>query len=372
MKDQENSNGSNKRPYVSVIIIAHDRKQYILQAIKSALNQTLDRSLYEIIVVKNFSDDEIDSFIEDNNIVNILTDLVPLGAKIALGVEKARGEVVSLLDDDDLFYSNKLEIIYNKFRNDIGLGYYHHNFSPLYENPGSGKFEFYQLQSKVALRNEVEKKRANPSIFGALYGNVSSISIRRSLLIERLPQIKGGTQGLDGVLFLISFSSSYSIVHEPIVLTFYRIHGSNMSSYFRKSWENFSEFSNYVKNNEWPKKESDGAFLIIQKFRNDLKSFKNLSLYFNYVYYLVRYSYELYQSNAVEIQGIGFYCRVLYYNAKMLPHFVRNRPLRCRYIIDSVIHLPSIILIILFGRNTAREIMIRLRYSVEFKRRGGQ
>ena len=41
----------NKLPYISVIITAYNRKEFLLNAIKSALNQTLDKKYYEIIVI---------------------------------------------------------------------------------------------------------------------------------------------------------------------------------------------------------------------------------------------------------------------------------------------------------------------------------
>jgi glycosyltransferase involved in cell wall biosynthesis len=37
---------------VSVIVIAHTRRDFILEAVNSALNQTLRPEMYEVIVVK--------------------------------------------------------------------------------------------------------------------------------------------------------------------------------------------------------------------------------------------------------------------------------------------------------------------------------
>jgi glycosyltransferase involved in cell wall biosynthesis len=54
---------------ISVIIIAYNRKIFLKDAIKSVLNQSLDRNLYEIIIVKNFNDKDIDDFIDPNGIV---------------------------------------------------------------------------------------------------------------------------------------------------------------------------------------------------------------------------------------------------------------------------------------------------------------
>ena len=46
----------NELPYISVIITAYNRKDFLFNAIKSVVNQTLDKKYYEIIVIKNFED----------------------------------------------------------------------------------------------------------------------------------------------------------------------------------------------------------------------------------------------------------------------------------------------------------------------------
>jgi len=43
-------------PFISVIIVAHNRREFLLEAVNSALHQTLPKDEYEIIVVKNFSE----------------------------------------------------------------------------------------------------------------------------------------------------------------------------------------------------------------------------------------------------------------------------------------------------------------------------
>ena len=60
-------------PFISVIILAYTRKDFLFDAIKSAINQTLNRNLYEIIVIKNFQDETIDDFIRDNGITSVLS-----------------------------------------------------------------------------------------------------------------------------------------------------------------------------------------------------------------------------------------------------------------------------------------------------------
>jgi Glycosyl transferase family 2. len=60
--------------FISVIITAYNRKEFLLDAIKSALKQTLPKDKYEIIVIKNFKDNLIDDFINENNIKSILME----------------------------------------------------------------------------------------------------------------------------------------------------------------------------------------------------------------------------------------------------------------------------------------------------------
>ncbi len=57
----------SKLPYISVIITAYNRKEFLLNAIKSAVNQTVNKRHYEIIVIKNFKEKTVDEFIDNHN-----------------------------------------------------------------------------------------------------------------------------------------------------------------------------------------------------------------------------------------------------------------------------------------------------------------
>jgi len=58
-------------PYISVVVTAYDRKKYLLGAVQSALNQTISKDLYEVIVVKNFRDETIDRQLEEWRVINL-------------------------------------------------------------------------------------------------------------------------------------------------------------------------------------------------------------------------------------------------------------------------------------------------------------
>ncbi|MGC8615393.1 MAG: glycosyltransferase family 2 protein, partial [Thermoprotei archaeon] len=88
-------------PYISIIVTAYNRKKYLLSAVKSVLDQTLPRDHYEVIVIKNFRDDFIDSKLKEWGVTNLYSESVGLGAKIYEALQVARGDVISFLDDDD-------------------------------------------------------------------------------------------------------------------------------------------------------------------------------------------------------------------------------------------------------------------------------
>lgn len=143
--------------YISVIITAYTRKQFLLNAIKSVLNQTLDRKYYEIIVVKNFRDDVIDTFIEENKIKNVLSYQKTLGGKLAQAIHYANGTIISMLEDDDMFFENKLQVVYNLFKNNENLVYFHNLPRFIDENKniidGVGKAASFNL-SCISIRKD--------------------------------------------------------------------------------------------------------------------------------------------------------------------------------------------------------------------------
>ena len=52
-------------PYISVIVTAYKRRQYLYNALLSLKAQTFSRDKYEVIVVKDFEDHQIDNLIKD-------------------------------------------------------------------------------------------------------------------------------------------------------------------------------------------------------------------------------------------------------------------------------------------------------------------
>lgn len=118
-------NIQDPKPLVSILINCYNSANYISRAINSVINQTYNN--WELIIwddgstdntvniIKNFKDDRIRLFLQEKN----------LGlCKSRLNViEKINGSLVSILDADDYFESEKISKQINVFKNkkDVAL-----------------------------------------------------------------------------------------------------------------------------------------------------------------------------------------------------------------------------------------------------------
>ena len=192
----------DKLPYISVIIIAYDRTEFLMNAIKSVLNQTLDKKYYEIIVIKNFQDGMIDNYILKNNIKGIISKDRSLSGKLIESLNIARGDILSFLEDDDLFSSNKLEIVYDKFMENSNLCYYHNGNIIVNDK--------YELVNKKGLKSVVS--------------NLSSISIKKDIV--NFTNLKKIGLAPDQFMYLSALESGQNIIAGKERLTHYMFHNS--------------------------------------------------------------------------------------------------------------------------------------------------
>jgi len=107
---------------ISAIICTHNRAEYLSKAIGSLTEQTLDKFLYEIIIVDNCSTDSTKDVVTGHHSDAIRPRYV---YESALGLSRARntglgaanGQYVAYLDDDAIACRNWLENIVDLFNN---------------------------------------------------------------------------------------------------------------------------------------------------------------------------------------------------------------------------------------------------------------
>ena len=97
---------------VSVIIPVYNRKEELLKAIKSVLNQTYLPA--EIIVVDDCSNFDVNNFLESNfseSMIKVSVNEVNMGAAKSrnVGINLSKSNYIAFLDSDDFWYEEKLE-----------------------------------------------------------------------------------------------------------------------------------------------------------------------------------------------------------------------------------------------------------------------
>ncbi|AHC52063.1 family 2 glycosyl transferase [Sulfolobus acidocaldarius SUSAZ] len=213
-----------ERKDISVIIAAYNRKKYIKEAITSVLRQDFRRDKYEVIVVKNFKDDNIDNYIDENNVKSIYTEVEELSGKFKVGIEESVGEILCFLEDDDKFYENKLRRVKESFTKYKDLAFYR-NKRTLIDEHGN-----IILEPKH--REDEYTSEFNRSVYASLikrreWVNNSSICVRRNTInLEELKDIK---ILVDGYFFFNTLINRRPLLLDRTPLTYYRYHVNNIS-----------------------------------------------------------------------------------------------------------------------------------------------
>src|SRR5512145_2950370 len=114
-------------PLVSVVIPSYNQAEFLADAIQSVLHQTYQN--FEIIVVNDASPDNTDEVMKqftDPRIKYIVHEKNQrLPATRNTGMNASQGEIIALLDADDLFHPEKLEAHVNflKEHPEVGVSY---------------------------------------------------------------------------------------------------------------------------------------------------------------------------------------------------------------------------------------------------------
>ena len=119
---------------ISVYITSFNKSNYLPEAIQSVLNQSLRPE--EIIIVDDGSSDDSRDII--NSFMNRYPDLITaiyneqnvgISKSRNIALKACRGDIVTFLDGDDIFYSNKLRFEYEKLTTNTSLSAVYSNFN---------------------------------------------------------------------------------------------------------------------------------------------------------------------------------------------------------------------------------------------------
>jgi glycosyltransferase involved in cell wall biosynthesis len=222
-------------PKISVIVTAYNRKEFLQTALCSLVKQSLDKKLFEVILLTNFQLD-IEEFSNLNIHHYILEGTV--GEYLYKAINLSKGEIITFLDDDDVFLPNKLSRLDNFFTEEFE--YYKNNLRVFFQDPKvMTKQKIFHKRLKVITSKALKK----PNKYAY---NKSSISIRRSQIIKFIDILRE-LDGLDDWFFFFSFLyEKKKGIYDPEVLTLYRKHLSASSQAVNVLDKNYGFYLNFL------------------------------------------------------------------------------------------------------------------------------
>ncbi len=208
---------------VTAVITAHDRRAYLPQAITSAVDAGAD----EVIVVRNFSDPIVGV---SARFTDRFCPAEETGAKQADGVEQAHGDIVSFLDDDDLWVSTKVARVRQVFEGDDQLAYYCHGQTSVDEQGRPVSARHPEYAGRDPARFAGWNARDVDALFDRMWpGNNSSTSVRRPWARGWTDALRRVGWGADRFWMTVALIDGRPVRIEGDPLVRLRLHDQNMS-----------------------------------------------------------------------------------------------------------------------------------------------
>ena len=160
---------------ISVVIPTHNRSDLISRAIKSVQTQTYTDT--EIIVVSDGSTDDTKTVVEElgktDERIRFLEYHPARGGNVArnTGIEAASGEYIAFLDDDDEWYSNKLEAQMHVMESSDKIGLVYTGVHIIYVN------EKVEYSFKAKEKGDLSRK----ILLDNCIGTTSTVMVRKRL-----------------------------------------------------------------------------------------------------------------------------------------------------------------------------------------------
>ena len=223
---------------VSIVITCYNLEDFISQAIHSVILQIREDRKVEIIVVDDASTDKSLSIVKEFSDVNIIQMSANSGVLLATiaGMEACSSDIILFLDGDDIWSSNKLQLVIEAFDADPDVGFVTHDleFIDLNGNKLNRKSRTGQvLSGSINAGCRVKKGILNHSDFVWLG---SAYAIRRSKVdLEGFLHMAGSmpnpveTYQDWPLAYWCAAIKSVKCVYIDVKLMSYRVHGLNYS-----------------------------------------------------------------------------------------------------------------------------------------------
>ena len=269
-------------PVFSVVIPLYNKEKYIQNTIESALNQTFKD--FEIIVVNDGSTDNSaqvieKSFCQNSNIQLFNRNNHGLSATRNFGITKAKGEIIALLDADDLWNPNYLSSLYELYEK-----------FPKADLYGSDYIELYSEKNFLEPKKNISKTLKNTSFLVDDFFKVSmyqpiftasNFAFKKSVF--NTVQFNESTQYAEDIEFFIKCNLNFKLayMYRPLAEVYFNIPNQMTKAGFKgKTIIDFNQFEVFIDKNKSLKKYLDRYryyFLVDCKLNNDTENYKKLT-----------------------------------------------------------------------------------------------
>jgi glycosyltransferase involved in cell wall biosynthesis len=206
---------------VSVIIPAYNHAAFLTETIEGVLNQMWRD--YEVIMVDDGSRDETPQVAAQfgSAIYYIRQANQGMATTRNNGIRRASGEIISFLDDDDVWHPDYLSTVVSHFQEDPSLAALHTGFVLTGDRRG---FDYPGASSRTVPAHELYDRLIERGFFPP-----SSVSVRRSCL-ESVGLFDESLQGLADWELWLRICREHKFIGIPDRLVKYRLHAGGLSS----------------------------------------------------------------------------------------------------------------------------------------------
>ena len=223
---------------VSIIVTTFRRREFVHEAVRSALIQDAQSDQFEVLVTASGPIPQIRDLEGAERLQVINVDAANYGQELATGIRASRGQVLCLLDDDDAFVRGKVRIVSEVFRTDPRLGFYSNSFDVIDRSGTVLRDHPFRRRSRQARRALGPVRVEGPGALDDLARfpplspdfNHSSISVRRTVVDPVLDALERVPVSADTFLFYAALRAGAGIRLDPAPLTHYRIYGESVSN----------------------------------------------------------------------------------------------------------------------------------------------
>ncbi|MEK3646560.1 glycosyltransferase family 2 protein [Aeribacillus sp. FSL M8-0235] len=265
------------KPLVSILINNYNYGNYISEAIRSALNQTY-RNI-EIIVVDDGSTDN------SRDIINSFRGILPVfkenggqASAFNIGFKYCKGEIICILDSDDIFHPNKVEIIVEYFKNNPGYDWLIHKMNHIDNNSNNVLIAEHEDISKLLSKSGDYRKKAKYGQIDFYLPATSALAFRKSLIQKITPIPEKLRITADNYLKYASLMLSPVLVCNQ-VLSSQRIHGNNLYTNQNRKTKDFRKKSRFIRyhvaSGLWnlEKKQLQSGRIAFQVLKSSIRDF---------------------------------------------------------------------------------------------------